>query len=129
MKNVILGIIAIVIIGGGYYGYTMWNTYAPENYVQENGTVVNAKTDTIIATTTPTFSLADVSSHKDASSCYSIIQGKVYDLTLWVNAHPGGSKAILSLCGIDGTSKFIGKHKGEQKFMDILKRFYIGDLK
>jgi len=66
--------------------------------------------------------------HKDASSCYTVISGKVYDLTLWVNMHPGGKGAILSLCGIDGTAKFMAKHQGAQKQMDILARFYIGTV-
>jgi cytochrome b involved in lipid metabolism len=74
------------------------------------------------------FTTADVSTHTTAVSCYSVIQGSVYDLTMWVNAHPGGKGAILSLCGIDGTEKFMNQHHGGKKFMDILSRFKIGTL-
>jgi cytochrome b involved in lipid metabolism len=128
MKKIILGVVAVIIIGGGYYGYELWEEYAPESYVQKDGTTLNTTTGAV-STTTQSFTMADVATHNTQERCYSVIQNKVYDLTLWVNAHPGGSKAILSLCGIDGTEKFMKKHKGGEKFMTALARFYIGDIK
>ncbi|MDQ5962570.1 MAG: hypothetical protein QG653_377 [Patescibacteria group bacterium] len=129
MKSALITIIAIIILGAGYYGYRMWDEYAPESYVQEDGTMLNTTTGAT-STTTSTYTMQDIAMHNNQDSCYSVIQNKVYDLTLWVNAHPGGSKAILSLCGIDGTEKFMNKHKGEEKFMTILNtRFYVGNLK
>ena len=101
----ILGLLALIIaLGGGWY-YMNFQKYAPATYVTDtpHGQVT---TDTVTGTTstnTPKYLMTDVASHKDKTSCYSVVSGAVYDLTLWVNMHPGGKNPILSLCGHDGT--------------------------
>lgn len=137
-STTILLIIGILLLGVAAWAYSNWRAYAPEIYVQEkvddNG-VSTSTTSTTVNTATgtstpgaPALTLAEVSLHKDATSCYSVISGKVYDLTVWINMHPGGKQAILSLCGTDGTERFTAQHHGAQKQMDILARFYIGKL-
>ena len=59
------------------------------------------------------FSLADVRKHGSASSCWAAIDGGVYDLTRWIDAHPGGSDAILGICGTDATAAFDAQHGGQ----------------
>ena len=59
------------------------------------------------------FSLADVGKHGSASSCWAAIDGGVYDLTRWIDAHPGGSDAILGICGTDATAAFNAQHGGQ----------------
>ncbi len=76
-----------------------------------------------------TFTLAEVATHKDVKSCWTTIQGKVYNLTSWINQHPGGAEAILSLCGKDGTSLFLAQHSGQANPAAELKILYIGTLK
>ncbi len=129
-------IIGLIILGIAGWVYYNWKSYAPATYVQEStNTVTGATTTETVNTQTgtttsgaPSFTLAQVAAHVDASSCYSVISGKVYDLTMWVNMHPGGKSAILSICGIDGTAKFMAQHHGAQRQMDILARFYVGNL-
>ena len=36
--------------------------------------------------------MADIRLHNSATSCWSAINGNVYDLTDWVNSHPGGKQ-------------------------------------
>lgn len=127
---IILGTIcALLLIVAGWY-YMNFKKYAPTTYVSatENGAVTINTATGLTSTTTPTFTVATVSQHNDAKSCYSVISKSVYDLTLWVNLHPGGAKGILSICGIDGTEKFMKKHKGAEKQMTILSRYKIGNL-
>lgn len=50
-------------------------------------------------------SLVDVAKHNTAEDCWTAIEGKVYNLTSYVNRHPGGP-SILQACGKDGTSLF-----------------------
>lgn len=76
-----------------------------------------------------TYTLAEVSTHKDSTSCWSAISGTVYDLTAWITKHPGGAANILSICGKDGTSSFTGQHEGEPKPANILAGYEIGILK
>jgi cytochrome b involved in lipid metabolism len=125
-------IIIIILLGVGFYGYTTWNTYTPESYIVEDPTTntittVNSSTGEI----TPggkIFTLEEIKTHGTISSCYSIVNETVYDLTTWVNMHPGGQETILSMCGKDGTQGFMQEHKGKKKFMDILDRFKIGTI-
>lgn len=72
--------------------------------------------------------LEQVAMHNTRESCWSAINGVVYDLTSWIPNHPGGEKRILNLCGIDGTLSFNGKHGGSTKVMKILTGFTIGTL-
>ncbi|MDB5264846.1 MAG: conserved rane protein of unknown function [Parcubacteria group bacterium] len=74
------------------------------------------------------YTSVQVAAHADASSCWTTIGGKVYDLTLWVKQHPGGSRAILSLCGHDGTAAFEREHGGQARPEQELASFFIGNL-
>ncbi|MEK9179046.1 MAG: cytochrome b5-like heme/steroid binding domain-containing protein, partial [Patescibacteria group bacterium] len=57
----------------------------------------------------PAYTLANVSGHVDAESCWTIVNGSIYDLTAWVSQHPGGEEKILSICGKDGSAAFNGQ--------------------
>ncbi|TSC60324.1 MAG: delta 5 fatty acid desaturase [Parcubacteria group bacterium LiPW_15] len=75
-----------------------------------------------------TFTLVDVAAHATVTGCYSVIGGNVYDLTSWISKHPGGDRAILGICGKDGTSAFTKQHGGQEKPEAALKYFLIGTL-
>jgi len=75
-----------------------------------------------------TISMATVKQHASASSCWSAINGNVYDLTKWINRHPGGAGAIKSLCGVDGSTRFNGQHGGQSSPEAALANFKIGAL-
>lgn len=83
-------------------------------------------TTTPPATTTGGITLATIAKHNSRSSCWSAINGSVYDLTSWVPNHPGGEQTILSLCGIDGSNGYNGQHGGSSKPARILGGFKIG---
>lgn len=134
-SSIILVVIAVLLLGTAVWAYSNWRAYAPETYVkeeaEEDGMTKAETVNTVTGTSVPgapTFTMAEVAAHKDATSCYAVIRGKVYDLTLWVNIHPGGKAPILSLCGTDGTAKFIGKHGTAEKPNAALSRFLIGTL-
>ena len=75
-----------------------------------------------------TYSFEEVQTHNSKQSCWSAIRGKVYDLTSWISNHPGGEKAILSICGKDGTEAFIKQHGGKDNPEKALSQFEIGEL-
>lgn len=79
--------------------------------------------------TVKTYSLSDIAMHPDINSCWSAVNGKVYDLTSFIPKHPGGPKRILAICGKDGSSSFANQHEGEPKPAQLLASFYIGELK
>lgn len=78
--------------------------------------------------TTKTFTLADVQSHASQDSCYSLINGNVYDVTSFITMHPGGVKNIMRVCGVDGTAVFMKKHGSDEKPNLILRSLQIGTL-
>ena len=78
--------------------------------------------------TTGSYTMAQVATHNSATSCWTTINGNVYDVTTWINQHPGGKQAILSLCGVDGTAAFNGQHGGQSRPESELAAFKIGTL-
>jgi cytochrome b involved in lipid metabolism len=75
-----------------------------------------------------TYSFEEVQTHNSKQSCWSVVRGKVYDLTSWISNHPGGEKAILNICGRDGTQFFEKQHGGKEKPEKILSQFEIGKI-
>lgn len=51
----------------------------------------------------PTFTKAEVESHNSADSCYVTLGSKVYDITSFVEDHPGGGDLVLEYAGKDVT--------------------------
>ncbi|NBO51453.1 MAG: hypothetical protein EBU86_03275 [Actinobacteria bacterium] len=70
----------------------------------------------------------EVSKHNKRSDCWSIIEGYVYNLTSWIDQHPGGSSAITGICGVDGTSNFLGQHSRSSSAKSRLKGYELGKL-
>jgi cell division septation protein DedD len=90
-------------------------------------------TPTPMPTPTPTptvagYTLAQVRANNTARSCWTAIDGFVYDLTRWINSHPGGSGAILFLCGTDGTNAFKAQHENQSRPAIRLDTYRIGPL-
>jgi len=73
-------------------------------------------------------SVEEVAKHTGIDSCWSIINNKVYDLTIYITQHKGGEAKILSICGKDGTNDFSGEHANQQKPATFLNEFLLGDL-
>ena len=46
---------------------------------------------------------AEVAVHNTRSSCWVVIQGKAYDVTSFIDSHPGGGAAILNYAGKVGS--------------------------
>ena len=72
--------------------------------------------------------LETVAANNSEESCWAIIGDNVYDLTDWINSHPGGSSRILGLCGTDGTSQFQGQHAGSSSAQGTLENYLLGAL-
>lgn len=91
--------------------------------------VVNPNPPTTTTTTTTSgITLATIAKHNGRSSCWSAVNGSVYDLTSWIPNHPGGEQVILSMCGLDGSDGYNGQHGGSGKPARILGGFKIGTL-
>lgn len=127
----VLSVVVIVMtfLVGHTGAQAVWKNRFPES------------TPTATATATPTpaakrssapasgaYTMAMVKTHATSQSCWSAINGNVYDLTKWIDRHPGGATVIKALCGKDGTSSFTGQHGGQSRPLSDLASFKIGNL-
>lgn len=71
--------------------------------------------------------LEELKSHKDASSLWIAIHDKVYDITKFLDEHPGGEEVLLEQGGGYGTEAFedVG-HSTDAR--EIMKDYFIGEL-
>lgn len=58
----------------------------------------------------PKLTMDDVQRHNTEGDCWIAINGKVYDLTDFVEEHPAGPESIIELAGQDGTEAFDAVH-------------------
>lgn len=79
------------------------------------------------------FTVAEVATHNKESDCWTIIENKVYDITGYINSHPGGKENILIACGTDATSMFNSRPEDGTSHSNTarrtLERFLKGELK
>jgi len=71
--------------------------------------------------------LEEVSSHDQVSDCWLIIYDRVYDVTDFLDEHPGGVDILLEYAGRDASVAFRGSGHSEQT-LKSLSRFLIGEL-
>ncbi|KAJ5945245.1 hypothetical protein N7516_005413 [Penicillium verrucosum] len=76
----------------------------------------------------PTFTSAEVQSHNNAKSCYITLGSNVYDVTDFLDAHPGGGDLILEYAGKDVTDilKDEISHEHTDAAYEILDEYHIG---
>lgn len=60
-----------------------------------------------------TFTRAEVAKHNTEDSLWCIIDHRVYDLTDFLDAHPGGSVVLAQVAGQDATTDFYNLHRQE----------------
>eukprot|EP00884_Botryococcus_braunii_P009532 jgi/Botrbrau1/18580/Bobra.0367s0023.1 len=72
------------------------------------------------------YTAEEVARHKLVDDCWIILDGKVYDVSSYVEEHPGGA-AILRNAGADSTRGFHGPQHPDRVF-DIIDDFCIGRL-
>ncbi len=127
------------VVRGAYVAPTATPVATPTPAPTPVATVTATPTPTPTATATPTptptptatvagYTMAQVRANNTARSCWSAIDGFVYDLTRWINSHPGGSGAILFLCGTDGTNAFKAQHENQSRPAIRLDSYRIGPL-
>lgn len=74
-----------------------------------------------------TYKREEVAKHNDGRSTWMVIHNKVYDVTKFLEEHPGGEEVLLEMAGQDGTEQFedVG-HSTDAR--GLLEDYYIGDV-
>ena|SRR3989344_1094393 len=91
----------------------------------------NGTTAPTVGIALSTLTMAKLAKHNSSQSCWLLISGKIYDVTNFISAHPGGTDEILLNCGTDATQAFAtqgGQGSHSTTAANMLADYYIGDL-
>lgn len=78
----------------------------------------------------PLYTWEEVASHNSRSSIWVSVRENVYDVTEFINTHPGGPNALLLAAGRDITELLVSYHPfSGNKPTEILQSYHIGYLK
>jgi delta8-fatty-acid desaturase len=72
------------------------------------------------------YTMTEVAKHSTPESCWTVVEGKVYDVTAFLKEHPGGERAVLALAGVDASEAFVAMHP--PMLRPRLERFRIGHV-
>ncbi|XP_008984394.1 cytochrome b5 type B isoform X2 [Callithrix jacchus] len=73
------------------------------------------------------YRLEEVAKRNSLKELWLVIHGRVYDVTRFLNEHPGGEEVLLEQAGVDASESFedVG-HSSDAR--EMLKQYYIGDI-
>ncbi|XP_047218385.1 cytochrome b5 isoform X2 [Girardinichthys multiradiatus] len=73
------------------------------------------------------YTLEDIRVHNMSNDTWLIIHNKIYDITSFLEEHPGGEEVLLEQAGSDATESFedVG-HSTDAR--EMLQQYYIGEL-
>ncbi|XP_071710307.1 cytochrome b5-like [Rutidosis leptorrhynchoides] len=69
----------------------------------------------------------EVAKHNKTDDCWLIISGKVYDVTPFMDDHPGGGEVMRLVTGQDASVPF-GDVGHSEKGIEMMKDYYVGDI-
>ncbi|KAL3507343.1 hypothetical protein ACH5RR_032725 [Cinchona calisaya] len=73
------------------------------------------------------FSYNEVSLHNTSKDCWFIINAKAYDVTNFLDDHPGGGDILLEAAGKDASEKFEDAGHGSAARL-MLDEYYVGEI-
>ncbi|KAH7102184.1 hypothetical protein BKA62DRAFT_829538 [Auriculariales sp. MPI-PUGE-AT-0066] len=73
-------------------------------------------------------SAQEVEKHASRESCWIIIHGKAYDVTEFLDDHPGGAKIILKYAGKDATEEYDPIHPPDTVTKYLPKEKHLGQV-
>ncbi|XP_019629802.1 PREDICTED: cytochrome b5-like isoform X2 [Branchiostoma belcheri] len=74
------------------------------------------------------FSQEEVDKHTTGTSAWIVIHDKVYDVTKFLEEHPGGEEVLLEQSGKDGTEAFEDVGHSEDA-RELMENYLIGELR
>ena len=83
------------------------------------------------ATSSPAYTLSQIAGHASSTNCWLIIDRKVFDVTSYLDKHPGGARTITPWCGKESTDAFAtedGRGEHSPEAFTALADYYIGLL-
>ncbi|KAM0858581.1 hypothetical protein ACQ4PT_047749 [Festuca glaucescens] len=73
------------------------------------------------------YSFQEVAQHADRKDCWLFIHGKVYDVTPFMDEHPGGEDVLLACTGKDATADYENTGHSESA-KEMMPQYCIGEI-
>ncbi|GAA5813212.1 hypothetical protein MFLAVUS_006686 [Mucor flavus] len=73
------------------------------------------------------YTIEEVTKHQQADDCWIIVHDKIYDISPFLNEHPGGKKVLLKAGGTDATRQFDAFHS-PAVLQNIAAKYLIGEI-
>jgi len=71
------------------------------------------------------YSLDEINEHNNGKSCWLIVDDRVYDVTKFLEEHPGGEEVLLEQGGQDSTESFEDVGHSEDA-RELMEDYFIG---
>ncbi|HVT01734.1 MAG TPA: cytochrome b5-like heme/steroid binding domain-containing protein [Patescibacteria group bacterium] len=121
MKKIIIPIvILIVVVASAFLVLSKRGSSQP--------TVPTSQTVQAPVDTNTTYTMNDVAQHNSQSDCWTVIDNNVYNITNFIDIHPGG-REIIRACGIDASGLFASVRDHGSEAVQTLPTYKIGVLK
>jgi fatty acid desaturase/predicted heme/steroid binding protein len=106
-------------------------TVVHENYGPSDMQLSRGKGFPVIFPSNPKmkqYTWEEVAQHNTESSAWVYIGNQVYDITPWLDRHPGGKEILLLTAGRDISDLFVTYHPFTDKAAEVLQKFHIGEV-
>ena len=127
-KKIILWTVIVALIGGIilHLSLSSSSNFTLVDNVDKVINQVSTTTNNKNINTTISYTLSDLAKHNNQTSCWTLVNGKIYDITSFVLSHPAGVQKILKGCGIDASQLYgrVGSHD-----VSRLTNFVVGVIK
>ncbi|XP_045788241.1 cytochrome b5-like [Trifolium pratense] len=80
-----------------------------------------------MGSTSKILTFEDVAKHNHKKDCWIIVNNKVYDVTPFLDDHPGGDEALLSATGKDATADFEDVGHSDSA-VEIMEKYFVGEV-
>jgi cytochrome b involved in lipid metabolism len=133
-KEIIIGIVGtiLVLLVTGIYYYQYQNKIS--NLTKITNSIAQANTNQPANNNsdgTLSLSLQEVAKHNTTQDCWIIVENKVYNVSGYLNMHPGGAGTIIPYCGADASTAFLtkgGAGTHSSRASQDLSSLYLGDV-
>ena len=75
----------------------------------------------------PQFTMAEVAKHGTRADCWVVLDGRAYDVTKFIDVHPGGVGPMVNMAGKDATDVFDNYHAA-RVYKTMLSPYLMGEV-
>lgn len=128
MKLKYITLVSFVLFVGSFVLLAFWNPFAniSSPLAGTIGGEQMQKIGTIPEIPKNELTIEAIAKHATPSDCYLIVNGDVYNVSSYINQHPGGVRNITSRCGTEASKAFSAIHSNFA--WNLLKKYYIGNV-